>query len=105
MVPAVKLGAADEIVQGTQSYIDIAVLEESINRIEHKIKADYIFANAQNDKGKGIEEKLQCFFDRMKPADVNPVEFLRGMMDGVKSPEKFRFVMQSVKPVSEEVRN
>lgn len=86
MVPAVKLWAADDIVQGTQSYIDIAVLEESINRIEHKIKGDHIFVNAQNDKGEGIQKKLQCFFDGVESADVDPVELLRGMMDGVEMP-------------------
>ena len=86
-MPTVKFGTADNVVEPAKAKVDIAVLEEPVDRVEHKVKSQDLVAHADQDEWQRIKHKLQRLFDGMKASDVEPIEFLRRVMYRVEPPK------------------
>ena len=99
MVPAVQLSPADDVVQDAVPSRHVGVLVEPVHRIEDQIQGEDLCAHADDDEGERIEQVLQRFLHRMKAADVEPVEFPRGVVNGVKPPQCLCVVGRDMEPV------
>src|SRR5215218_4690091 len=103
VVPAMDLGAANEIVEPAKSHVAVGMLEQSAHRVEHKVVCQHFRPDADEHKGERVEQKLQCLLGRVEAEYVGRVELLGLMMNGMQSPERRPGVSGAVQPVSEEI--
>ena len=103
MMPAVELGHTENVVEGAEFHIDVAVLEEAVNGGPNRIKKKQFFPCAKQDEWTRSNRVQQRGINGMKAAGVEPVEPGCAVMDGMKAPQYWDFVEQSMDPVFTEL--
>ena len=69
-MPAVRLGAADDVVQRTVANVDVAVLEEAVRRVGDVVESEDLFVHAQQQERQTVEGHLQRLLDRVEARAV-----------------------------------
>src|SRR6185503_19507119 len=103
VMPAVGLGAADDVVQRTVANVDVAVLEEAVRRVGDVVESEDLFVHPKQQEGQTVEGHLQRLLDRVEASGIEPVELLDRMMDGMQAPECVVLVREPVQPVAQQV--
>ena len=103
VVPAVKLRSADHVVQRAELHVHIAVLEETVDGVEHEVERQHRFGHAQHDERQGVQQVLQGFFQGMKARHVQPVQPRWRVVHRVQPPQRRIAVAGNVQPVTQEV--
>jgi hypothetical protein len=103
VVPAVRLGASDDVIEPAVAQPDIAVLKETVHRVEQEIAGDDLRGDAERDERHGVEAEMQGFFEWMKARDVEHVQDIGRVMDFVQAPQRGITVARAMKPVAHEI--
>jgi len=59
VVPAMQLGATDEIIEPAEFGIDVAVLKETIDGVDDEIKGQHLFGDTEKDERQHVADELQ----------------------------------------------
>src|SRR6185437_11432759 len=59
VVPAMHLGAADQVVEPTEPQLGVRMLEEPARRIDDEVIGEHAGCDAENDEGQAVAEELQ----------------------------------------------
>ena len=85
-MPAMQLRRADDVIQNTESQIDIRMLKESIDGIKDKIQGEHFCTDAHDNKGKRIKQKLNGLLEGMKTPSIEPVQLVLLIMNRLQAP-------------------
>ena len=102
-MPAVGLGAADDVIEPAVAQPQVAVLEEAIDRVGQEVARDYRRRHAEQHERHGVERELQHLLERMEAADIEHVEQVGRVMHFVQPPQRHESVAGAVQPVAHEV--
>ena len=102
-MPAMRLGAADHVVQPAVAQAQVAVLEEAVHGVQQEIAADHLGSDAEQQERHAVAGKLQDLLERVKPADVERVQDVGRVVDLVQTPERRVRVAGAMHPVAHEV--
>lgn len=81
------------------------MLIEAIHGVEHEVEGDHLRSYTKQDEWQCVERVLQCLLNRMEAPNIEPVESVRRMMDGVQSPEGRGVVGGHVQRVAQQLGN
>ena len=100
-----QFGTRDDPVQRTQANVAIGVLEETVQRVKNVVGGKHLRDHPEQGERQGVESVLDRLLDRMKAADVEPVEPVRRMVHRVKPPHQPELVEGAMQPVAQQIRS
>ncbi len=92
VVPPVQFRHAEEVIQRTETHMNIAVLKESMHRNPDRIEQKERLSRAQKDERTQSHNLKEAGVQGMKARSIQPVESFGAVMGGVEPPEKWDFM-------------
>src|SRR4030095_3071492 len=86
MMPPVRFGAADDVVEEAVAQTDVAVLKKTVGRVREVVEGERSGVDSQEQEWETVEAHLQRLLDRVEARGVEPVQLIDGVMHGVEAP-------------------
>ncbi len=103
VVPAVRLRAADHVVEPSIAQLHVAVLEESVHRINQEVAGKGFRRHAQQQERQRVAAEMQGLLERMEAPRVEGVEQIRCVMHLMQTPQPVEAVTGAMQPVTQEI--
>lgn len=103
VVPAVKLRHAKDVVERAELQVDIAVLEEPVNRDPGGEQEQDLFTRPQYHQRHHADGEEDSDIQGVEASGIEPIESCCAVMNGVKTPQQGLFVHEAMSPVFTEL--
>lgn len=88
VMPAVYLVHVEEVVEQAQLEIDVGVVQDGNVVVDEAHQQNAVSGKAQQHQGRQAQQGVQQRIDGVEAQAVQPVQFFRGVVDGVYPPPK-----------------
>ena len=103
-MPAVQARGVEDVVEGAETHLDIAMGEHADERRHNAEPFDDLWRGAKSEKNARAEDNANEAINEVESASINEPKLCHAVMDGVEAPENWNYMRQAVRPVETEFR-